>query len=59
MIMSQRQSRSESAILERYRVALENVTAQPEIATIMAEFRYDAALKKVNSCLHKHAKRMI
>ena len=44
MIMSQRQSRSESAILERYRVALENVTAQPEIATIMAEFGYDAAL---------------
>ena len=42
--MSQRQSRSESAILERYRVALENVTAQPEIATIMAEFGYDAAL---------------
>ena len=42
--MSQRQSRSESAILERYRVALENVTAQPEIATIMAEFGYDVAL---------------
>ena len=42
--MSQRQSRAESAILERYRVALENVTAQSEIATIMAEFGYDAAL---------------
>ena len=42
--MTKRPSRSESAILERYRVALENVTAQPEIATIMAEFGYDAAL---------------
>lgn len=35
---------SEAEVLERYRVALENVTAQPEIATIMAEFGYDAAL---------------
>jgi len=42
--MSTRASRAESAILERYRVALENVTSQPEIATIMAEFGYDSAL---------------
>ncbi len=42
--MTKRQSRSESAILERYRIALENVTTQPEIATIMAEFGYDSAL---------------
>ena len=42
--MTKRPSRSESAILERYRVALENVATQPEIATIMAEFGYDAAL---------------
>ncbi len=42
--MRKRPSRSESAILERYRVALENVATQPEIATIMAEFGYDSAL---------------
>ncbi len=42
--MSQRASRAESAILERYRVALENVEAQTEIATIMSEFGYDSAL---------------
>ena len=42
--MSQRASRAESAILERYRVALENVEAQTEIATIMAEFGYDSAM---------------
>jgi uncharacterized membrane protein YgaE (UPF0421/DUF939 family) len=42
--MSKRASRAESAILERYRVALENVEAQTEIATIMSEFGYDAAL---------------
>jgi len=35
---------SEAATLERYRVALENVEAQTEIATIMAEFGYDSAL---------------
>jgi len=44
MIMTTRASRAESAILERYRVALENATSQPEIATIMAEFGYDSAL---------------
>ncbi len=42
--MAQRASRAESAILERYRVALENVEAQTEIATIMSEFGYDTAL---------------
>jgi len=35
---------SEAVTLERYRVALENVEAQTEIATIMAEFGYDSAL---------------
>lgn len=35
---------SEAATLERYRVALENVEAQTEIASIMAEFGYDSAL---------------
>ena len=35
---------SEAATLERYRVAFENVEAQSEIATIMVEFGYDAAL---------------
>jgi len=42
--MSKNVSRAESAILERYRVALENVEAQSEIAKIMAEFGYDAAM---------------
>lgn len=44
MIMATRPKISETAILERYRVALENVEAQTEIATIMAEFGYDSAL---------------
>ena len=42
--MTKRASRAESAILERYRVALENVEAQSEIATIMAELGYDSAM---------------
>jgi len=42
--MTKRVSRAESAILERYRVALENVEAQSEISTIMAEFGYDSAM---------------
>ncbi len=44
MIMATRPKISEAATLERYRVALENVEAQTEIATIMAEFGYDNAL---------------
>ena len=43
MIMSTRPKVSETATLERYRVALENVESQNEIATIMAEFGYDSA----------------
>ena len=39
--MSTRPKVSETATLERYRVALENVESQNEIATIMAEFGYD------------------
>jgi len=35
---------SEAEVLEQYRVALENVVAQTEIATIMAEFGYDETL---------------
>ncbi|HAF29518.1 MAG TPA: hypothetical protein DCG75_10765 [Bacteroidales bacterium] len=42
--MSTRERVTEMATLERYRVALENVETQSEIATIMAEFGYDAAL---------------
>jgi len=42
--MTKRASRAESAILERYRVALQNVEAQSEISTIMADFGYDAAM---------------
>jgi hypothetical protein len=44
MTMSNSKKRTESATLERYRVALENVEKQPEIASIMAEFGYDAAM---------------
>jgi hypothetical protein len=44
MIMSQRASRAESVIIECYRVALENIEAQTEIATIMSEFGYDSAM---------------
>jgi hypothetical protein len=43
-MMTKRRSRADSAILERYRVALENVEAQSEIAAIMAEFGYDSAM---------------
>jgi len=35
---------SEVATLERYRVALENVVSQSEIARIMAEFGYESSL---------------
>lgn len=44
MIMSTKPKVSETATLERYRVALENVESQNEIATIMAEFGYDSTL---------------
>ena len=44
MIMAVKRTVSETATLERYRVALENVVSQNEIATIMAEFGYDSAL---------------
>ena len=42
--MSTRERVTETATLECYRVALENVETQSEIATIMSEFGYDAAL---------------
>ncbi len=42
--MAVKRTGSETATLERYRVALENVVSQNEIATIMAEFGYDSAL---------------
>ena len=42
--MSVNRKGSEAAMLERYRIALENVESQSEIATIMAEFGYDSAL---------------
>ena len=44
MIMAVKRTVSETATLERYRVALENVESQNEIATIMAEFGYDSEL---------------
>jgi hypothetical protein len=44
MIMAVKRTVSETATLERYRVALENVASQNEISTIMAEFGYDSAL---------------
>lgn len=39
--MATKRTFSEAETLEQYRVALENVTTQTEIATIMAEFGYD------------------
>ncbi len=42
--MSKRERITETATLERYRVALENVESQNEIATIMAEFGYDSTV---------------
>ena len=42
--MAVKRTQSEAATLERYRVALENAETQSEIATIMAEFGYDAAM---------------
>jgi hypothetical protein len=42
--MSTRERVTETETLERYRVALENVETQSEIATIMSEFGYDSAL---------------
>ncbi len=42
--MAVKRTQSEAATLERYRVSFENVEAQSEIATIMAEFGYDSAM---------------
>lgn len=39
--MASRPKRSEAAILEQYRVSLENVENQTEIATTLAEYGYD------------------
>ncbi|WP_159518059.1 hypothetical protein [Sunxiuqinia indica] len=38
--MSTKRPNSEAAVLEQYRVSLENVEKQPTIATIMSEFGY-------------------
>lgn len=35
---------TEAEALEQYRVSLDNVAIQPEIATTMAEFGYDSTL---------------
>ncbi|MEE3999644.1 hypothetical protein V1T75_04765 [Tenacibaculum sp. FZY0031] len=40
--MATKRTFTEAETLEQYRAALENVTTQTEIATIMAEFGYDA-----------------
>ena len=42
--MATKRTFSEAETLEQYRVALENVTTQTEIATIMAEFGYDETI---------------
>ena len=42
--MAGKKNLTEAETLEQYRVALENVEKQPEIAAIMAEFGYDEAL---------------
>jgi len=41
--MSKKNTRTEAQILENYRVALENVTGQPQIAQAMEELGYDEA----------------
>ena len=41
--MTAKSKSSEAAILEQYRVALENVENQPEIANLMVALSYDAA----------------
>ena len=41
--MATRPKNSEADTLELYRVALENVETQPEIASVMAELGYDSA----------------
>lgn len=42
--MASKRNFTEAETLEQYRVSLENVEKQPEIATIMAEFGYDNTL---------------
>jgi hypothetical protein len=42
--MATKRTLSEAETLEQYRVALENVETQTEIATIMAEFGYDETI---------------
>lgn len=42
--MATKRTLTEAEALEQYRVSLENVEKQPEIATIMAEFGYDETL---------------
>ena len=42
--MPLKKNQTEAEALEQYRVSLENVEKQPEIATIMAEFGYDETL---------------
>ena len=40
--MASRKTKTEAEALEMYRVSLDNAGTQPQIATIMAEFGYDA-----------------
>ena len=42
--MARKRALTEAEALEQYRVALENVESQPEIAAIMAEFGYNETL---------------
>lgn len=39
--MSTKRSTSEAAVLEQYRVSLENATTQPNISAVMADYGYD------------------
>jgi len=49
--MATKKSATEAEMLEQYRVALENVTAQPEIASTMQELGYDASTIEVGKNL--------
>jgi len=42
--MATRKTLTEAEALEQYRVSLDNVEIQPEIATTMVEFGYDATV---------------
>lgn len=49
--MAKKPQISEAKLLEQYRVALDNVEKQPEVASVMADLGYDEALIKKGKAL--------